>query len=244
MHPLTLPIWLAGLWFYFFAKPGKPFRALGWAWVFTAAVIVISEPARLLSLPGLSDLFAAGGVCGKCWLDRRLSWLKLGVAGLAGRHGRRARAVRDSGAAAGDLHPVYAGAAFAAAQDRNAQARPAAATLRRPVRLGGDGGHGGAVYNSLPPDVRAKTAIFGQNYGQAGAIDLFGPKYGLPPAISGHQSYFLWGPRGYTGESVIVMAGRQEDLETRFADGARRWRTSSIRTRCLMSTSTSSIAAA
>jgi hypothetical protein len=73
------------------------------------------------------------------------------------------------------------------------------------------------VYNGLPPEVRAKTAIFGQNYGQAGAIDLFGPKYGLPPAISGHQSYFLWGPRGYTGESVIVLAGRAQDLESRFA---------------------------
>ena len=64
------------------------------------------------------------------------------------------------------------------------------------------------VYNALPPDLRRQTAIFGQNYGQAGAIDLFGPKYGLPPAISGHQSYFLWGPRDYTGASVIVMAGQ------------------------------------
>ena len=74
------------------------------------------------------------------------------------------------------------------------------------------------VYKSLPADVRARTGIFGQNYGQAGAIDLFGPKYGLPPAISGHQSYFLWGPDGYTGESFIVMAGRQQDLELRFAE--------------------------
>jgi hypothetical protein len=71
-------------------------------------------------------------------------------------------------------------------------------------------------YNSLPPDVRARTAIFAQTYGQAGAIDLFGPKYGLPPAISGHQSYFLWGPRDYTGESMIVMDDRQEDLERLF----------------------------
>jgi predicted secreted Zn-dependent protease len=61
--------------------------------------------------------------------------------------------------------------------------------------------------------VRAKTAIFGQNYGQAGAIDRFGPQYGLPRAISAHQSYFLWGPRDYTGESMIVMQGRQADLE-------------------------------
>ena len=72
------------------------------------------------------------------------------------------------------------------------------------------------VYNSLPPEVRARTAIFAQTYGQAGAIDLFGPKYGLPPAISGHQSYFLWGPRGYTGESMIVMDDRKENLERLF----------------------------
>jgi len=73
------------------------------------------------------------------------------------------------------------------------------------------------VFNSLPLDVRAKTCIFTQNYGQAGAIDLFGPKYGLPNAISGHQSYFLWGPHGCTGESVIVFAGRQQDLERDYA---------------------------
>ncbi len=72
------------------------------------------------------------------------------------------------------------------------------------------------VYQSLPADVRSRTAIFGQNYGQAGAIDLFGPRYGLPPAISGHQTYFLWGPRGYTGESMIVMDDNQSTLEREF----------------------------
>jgi hypothetical protein len=69
------------------------------------------------------------------------------------------------------------------------------------------------VYDALPKDVRARTAIFGQNYGQAGAIDLFGPKYGLPSAISTHQSYYLWGPRGYTGESIIILDDTQETLE-------------------------------
>ena len=46
------------------------------------------------------------------------------------------------------------------------------------------------VYNRLPPDVRAKTAIFAPNYGVAGAIDLFGPKFGLPWAISGPPKLF------------------------------------------------------
>ena len=62
----------------------------------------------------------------------------------------------------------------------------------------------------------AKTAIFAPNFGVAGAIDLFGPKYGLPQAISGHQSYFLWGPRDYTGESMIFMDDSQERLERLF----------------------------
>ena len=61
------------------------------------------------------------------------------------------------------------------------------------------------VYHALPPDRQRLTAIFANNYGQAGAIDFFGPKYGLPKAISHHQSYWLWGPREYTGESVIVL---------------------------------------
>ena len=43
------------------------------------------------------------------------------------------------------------------------------------------------VYFSLPPAERATTAIFANSYGQAGAIDFFGPKYGLPKAISGER---------------------------------------------------------
>jgi hypothetical protein len=60
-------------------------------------------------------------------------------------------------------------------------------------------------YNALPAGERVRTAILGNFYGQAGAVDLFGPVLGLPKAIGGHHSYWLWGPRGYTGESVIFM---------------------------------------
>ncbi|MFN2512781.1 MAG: glycosyltransferase family 39 protein [Pyrinomonadaceae bacterium] len=74
------------------------------------------------------------------------------------------------------------------------------------------------VYNSLPPDERAQTAIFANSYGQAGAIDFFGPKYGLPKAISNHQNYWLWGPRNYTGAIVIVLGsdgeGDREHFQT------------------------------
>jgi hypothetical protein len=69
------------------------------------------------------------------------------------------------------------------------------------------------IYHSLPPEERAKTAIFGDNYGQAGAVDFFGPRYGLPKAISPHQTYYLWGPRDYTGEIAIVIGSLRSDVE-------------------------------
>jgi len=72
------------------------------------------------------------------------------------------------------------------------------------------------IYRSLPPEDRAKAALFGQNYGQAGAIDLYGPSLGLPKAISGHLSYFLWGPRDYTGDVMIVLDDDRETLEEIF----------------------------
>jgi 4-amino-4-deoxy-L-arabinose transferase-like glycosyltransferase len=218
MHPLSLPLWLAGLWFFFFSKSGKPFRALGWAWVFTAVVILTLSPRVYYLFPAFPILFAAGAVIWEVRLNRgRPSWLKLAWPALL---------VSTAALLAPIAIPVLPPETYIRYTRSLHLAPPAIETHRLgplPQIFADQFGWEemaatvARVYNSLPPDVRSKTAIFGQNYGQAGAIDLFGPKYGLPPAISGHQSYFLWGPRGYTGESVIVMAGRQQELESRFA---------------------------
>ncbi len=63
------------------------------------------------------------------------------------------------------------------------------------------------IYAALPPGQRARAAIVASNYGEAAAIDFFGQAYGLPPALSGHNNYWLWGPRGYTGDVVIDVNG-------------------------------------
>jgi hypothetical protein len=69
------------------------------------------------------------------------------------------------------------------------------------------------VYHSLPEEDRIKAGILAGNYGEAGAIDLFGPQYSLPNAISGHQNYFLWGPRQYTGEVLILLQADMADAQ-------------------------------
>ena len=64
------------------------------------------------------------------------------------------------------------------------------------------------AYHHLQPEDEKRAAIFCQNYGEAGAIDFFGPKFGLPSAISGHQNYFLWGPHDWNGE--VHLGARHE----------------------------------
>jgi hypothetical protein len=64
-----------------------------------------------------------------------------------------------------------------------------------------------AIYWSLPPHERASAVFYGENYGEAAAIDVFGARLGLPPAISGHNNYYLWGPRGHDGSVMIIVGG-------------------------------------
>ncbi len=64
-----------------------------------------------------------------------------------------------------------------------------------------------AIYRSLPPQQRTVAAIFASNYGEAAAVDFFGSAYGLPPALSGHNNYWLWGTHGFSGKIVIDVNG-------------------------------------
>ena len=69
------------------------------------------------------------------------------------------------------------------------------------------------VWNGLTPEERSRAAIFANNYGEAGAINLFGPAYGLPRAISAHQNHFFWGPPDFRGDVLVVLQDDRESLE-------------------------------
>jgi hypothetical protein len=72
------------------------------------------------------------------------------------------------------------------------------------------------VFQSLSSEDQSRVAILADNYGQAGAIDYFGPSRGLPHAISGHNSYYLWGPQQYDGQVVITVGIPIEKLKPIF----------------------------
>jgi len=67
------------------------------------------------------------------------------------------------------------------------------------------------VYNKLSPDEKSKVLIVGQNYGEAGAVNYYRTKYGLPFAISPHNNYWIWGfPKEYNGDVMIIIGGGLE----------------------------------
>ncbi len=71
------------------------------------------------------------------------------------------------------------------------------------------------VYDELPPEERKIAGVWADWYGPAGAIDLLGPQYGLPHAVSGHLTYYLWGP-GYSWDVMIVVTGNIQGLSSFF----------------------------
>jgi len=62
-----------------------------------------------------------------------------------------------------------------------------------------------AAYRSVPGQARARAGIFTSNYGEAGAVDRYGPSRGLPHAWSGHNGYGLWGPPPAGVAPVVVV---------------------------------------
>ncbi len=73
-----------------------------------------------------------------------------------------------------------------------------------------------AAYFKLPLDVRRRTAIYADTYGDAGALDFFGPQYGLPLTISSQNNYYLWGTRGYDGLTMIAVGASRIDILRRY----------------------------
>ncbi len=213
MSPLNFPIWLAGLWFVFFASDGKAYRMLGWAFLVVVGTMMVLKGKDYYSAPAYPMLLAAGTVVIERGLQTR-KWLKIGVVAIL---------LGGTAPVVPMLLPVLPVIGYLRYQERLGFTPPATekSHLRSPLPQYYSDELGwkemtaavASVYNSLPAEERTKTAIFGQNYGEAAAIDFFGGQYGLPKAISGHQSYFLWGPREYTGSTMIILGDQRARLE-------------------------------
>jgi hypothetical protein len=215
--PLALPVWVTGLGYLLFARAARPFRAVGWIYpVVLGAMMAAGDAKPYYLVASYAPLFAAGGVAIERYRAAGARVVRALVVCL----------VVIGGAVAAPLaKPVlpletfvrYAGALGISPStgERHAMGRlpQMYADMQGWPELAGTVA---GVYRTLPAADRAQACVFAQNYGQAGAIDLFGPPLGLPKSISGHNSYYLWGPRDCTGDVLIVIGDNRRRLEELF----------------------------
>lgn len=217
-NPFAAWIWIAGLAALLLAKRFRSYRFLGMAYIVSFAVIAALHGKNYYLAPIYPVLIAAGSVVVDEWIEKRRSaWLKPVIAVVL---------IAGGGLLAPIVIPVLSPDHFIAYMARLPIKPPrsehsherAALPQHYADQFGWDEivAKTAEVWNSIPPAERKECGIFAQDYGQAGAIDFLGRKYGLPPALSGHQTWWLWGPRGYTGSCLIVLDDDRETLEQKF----------------------------
>jgi 4-amino-4-deoxy-L-arabinose transferase-like glycosyltransferase len=206
MNPILLPLWLGGLTWLLVDREGRRFRLLAVVYVVMLATFIALRGKNYYLASVYPMLFAAGAVAfekvttGRWWKWSRIAYVLLIAGSII--------------AIAPTVSPILSPEEAIAYQKRLGMESPKAEnqpTGPLPQYFADEFGweemarETARIYNSLPPDERARAAIFANSYGQAGAIDFFGPRLGLPKAICNHQSYWLWGPRDYDGSTVIVL---------------------------------------
>jgi hypothetical protein len=217
MNPGTLPIWIGGLLWLFASRDGRRYRVLGITYLVTLAEFIVLHGKSYYLGPAYPMLFAAGGVAVEQVFAARLQWFKPVLLG----------AILVTGALIAPLAvPILPPDKLVAYMRAIHMQPPRTETSHTAVlpqhfadQFGWEQmvGSVAQVYHHLRPEDEKRAAIFCQNYGEAGAIDFFGPKFELPHAISGHQNYFFWGPRDWTGEVALVLDTNDEDDRELFA---------------------------
>lgn len=203
---VTVPLWLAGLWFYLFDREGRRFRVLGWMYVVTFALMIASRARFYYLAPAYPMLFAGGAVMFERWTGSMravpqrailgLSWLLLAVGAVA------------SAALMLPLAPIGSSLWNVTAKVHD--------NFREELGWQELTSEVARIYESLPEEERSRTGIFTGNYGEAGAINLYGPELGLPTARSGVNSYWYRGFGDPPPETVILLGVSLERAGERF----------------------------
>jgi Dolichyl-phosphate-mannose-protein mannosyltransferase len=216
-NPLLAPLWIAGLVVPFVWRDLARLRFVAIAYVVVTALTIVSHGKDYYIMSAYPPLYAIGGIA----LERvvRSGAVRVAYLGLA---------FALSAIIAPVAMPILPPADVPGYMQRvhlqpQKQEKDFAGTALPQGFADELGWHDfvrevGNAYRSIPAAEREHTAILVDNYGEAAALDIYGDAYGLPPALSGHNQYFLWGLRGQHPENVLRVQRRVERLRSYCAD--------------------------
>lgn len=214
MSPLLAPVWLAGVAGPFLIEKLRPIRFLALAFIACWAMVMITHGKDYYLAAAYPVVFISGAVALEHW--------------VTGKAGRTALAAWAATAAAFSAWispltlPILSPSALTAyvqslPMKPQQQEKSFKGTLLPQVFADQLGWRDftaqvGGAWARIPAAERARTSIKVDNYGEAGALDVYGQALGLPPALTGHNQYYLWGPRGQNPENLLVVQNHPEDL--------------------------------
>jgi 4-amino-4-deoxy-L-arabinose transferase-like glycosyltransferase len=205
-NPITIPLWLAGLLFYFLGDAAKPFRVIGWMFIVPFVLFLAMKGRGYYIAPAYPMLLAAGAVVEERWLaSMRIGWARVWRAITL--------AVLVIGgvliaAAALPMAPVGS-RWFRAVSRVNGYFREEIGWPELVAQVA-------SIRDSLPADEIGQAAILAANYGEAGAINMYGPAFGLPKAISGMNSYWARGYGDPPPQILIVLGFSRKNVDQFF----------------------------
>ena len=193
---VTVPLTLLGLWFYFVRQQGRGYRFLGWTFVVSFVLFALAGSRSYYTAPLYPMLIAGGSVLfGDLLARSRPAWSRLA-------YGVQWTAILIGGVAFALLvMPVapIGSSVWRITSKMHDQFREEIGwpDLARSVAT---------VYSSLPAEEREHTGILTGNYGEAGAMNLYGPALGLPHAMGLTNSFWY---RGYDPRlpQTVILAG-------------------------------------
>jgi 4-amino-4-deoxy-L-arabinose transferase-like glycosyltransferase len=218
-NPGTVPIWLAGIGFGFLAGQERG-RVLVWIYLTVFAMLIVGGHSRASYLaPAYPIVFALGSVAmERVSAARGWFWMRPVLAGLVVALGLVALPM------ALPVLPVETFVAYQSALGLAPGTDERQAMGALPQHYADMFGWENMTalvaeaYARLTPEEQRHARVFGQNYGEAGAVDVLGRRLGLPRAMSSHNSYWLWGPGTEPIDVLIIIGGDREDNAQFFED--------------------------
>jgi hypothetical protein len=209
---LGMPLWLAGLYFYLFSRAGARFRNLGIMYFVLLAVFMMAKSRGYYLVPSYPMLYAAGSVLGEQIIAAfgRRTWSVVARVG-----------VRIIAWAALTVDVVFAGALFLPLAPINTHWGKVVMMINEDFReeLGWQEltETVAKIRDAMPEQDRARLGILAMNYGEAGAMSLYGRQFGLPRVISGVDSFWQRGYGNPAPETLIVLGASGSFVNSRFA---------------------------
>jgi len=209
LNPFAAFVWIWGL-VFLFTKAGRSFRALGWIWASVFLLLLTTDSKIYYLAPAYPPVIAAGGVAIEGWIaGRARAWLRPAAIALLAMGGLVFAPLSLPYLSMERIDQYVKALTFGAFENVYELTGDLHGMFGWPERVAAVV----EVYEGLSPEERQGVVLLASGYGNAGAVDLFGRRAGLPGATSFAQSYWMWADPGMSIDVAIGVGHDTDFLE-------------------------------